>query len=247
MIRRALKRLMGRVSPTFFERLLAYSRFDREFLSIRSTPLFSDRRALWEALLSHLEEKPLCFLEFGVWEGNSMRYFARQNSDPETRFYGFDSFEGLPESWASRQPKGSFSTNGRVPEVPDNRVVFVKGWFNQTLGPFLSREQALRDSIRSGKRTLLVHFDADLFSSTVYVLAVLSFWFDQYYFIFDEFIGDESRALSEASRAFGLEPEFYGHTLAGGYPLQVIGKLQRRGLPDPKAVSRQAPDIELLP
>jgi hypothetical protein len=119
--------------------------------------------------------------------------------------------------------------------------MFVKGWFNQTLVPFLSTEQALRDSIVAGTRTLLVHFDADLFSSTIYVLAVLRFWFDQYYFVFDEFIGDESRALSEASRAFGLEPEFYGHTLAGGYPLQVTGMLQRRVLPNSNAVS-QAPD-----
>src|ERR1700730_6303443 len=36
------------------------------------------------------------FLEFGIFQGNSIRLWSRMNCDPRSRFIGFDSFEGLP-------------------------------------------------------------------------------------------------------------------------------------------------------
>lgn len=41
-------------------------------------------------------DRPILFLEFGVYEGNSIRRWAGLTTHPESRFVRFDSFEGLP-------------------------------------------------------------------------------------------------------------------------------------------------------
>ena len=81
-------------------------------------------------------DPPILFLEFGVFEGNSIRRWAKLNSHPESRFVGFDSFEGLPTKWRQR-PAGHFSTGGQPPDIDDPRVSFVKGWFHDTVPGFL--------------------------------------------------------------------------------------------------------------
>lgn len=83
---------------------------------------------VWKRL-SH--DGPVLFLEFGVWQGNSLRVWAELSSHEESRFFGFDSFEGIPQAWR-RRPAGYFSTAGNPPEARDERVRFVKGWFNET-------------------------------------------------------------------------------------------------------------------
>src|SRR4051794_18834378 len=57
-----------------------------------------------EQLYRHLIEAqglsgPIDYLEFGVWEGASMRWWAARNTHPDSSFVGFDSFEGLPVNW----------------------------------------------------------------------------------------------------------------------------------------------------
>mgnify|MGYP001828663659 FL=1 len=48
------------------------------------------------------------FLEFGVWQGRSINFIS---TCTESTVHGFDSFEGIPESWEG-MPGGSYSTFG---------------------------------------------------------------------------------------------------------------------------------------
>src|SRR5271170_5948842 len=55
-------------------------------------------------------------LEFGVEKGLSINRIARRTQRP---VHGFDSFQGLPKSWAgTREGQGAFDLKGRLPKVP---------------------------------------------------------------------------------------------------------------------------------
>ena len=105
--------------------------------------------------------RPL-YLEFGVFEGNSMRWWAAELTNPAARFVGFDSFEGLPEDWRPSTPRGWFKTSG-PPAIDDARVSFVTGWFAETLPGFDLPEHD----------QLIVNVDCDLYTSAATVLAWL--------------------------------------------------------------------------
>ena len=130
---------------------------------------FEDRLQLFRYIDDQVNQSgPIDYLEFGVFKGESIAAWAELNRDPASRFWGFDSFEGLPEDWntASRScKKGTFSTEGRFPAIDDPRVAFVKGWFQHTLPGFLNEF--------AGGNRIVVHLDADLYSSTLYVLSKL--------------------------------------------------------------------------
>jgi O-methyltransferase len=106
------------------------------------------------------------FLEFGVCAGHSITFWSEMNRDPKSRFFGFDSFEGLPEDWTRNYPKGTLSMGGRVPEIDDKRVSFVKGWFQNTLPSFVNGF--------TPRSLLVIHSDSDLYSSTLFTLASLN-------------------------------------------------------------------------
>lgn len=55
------------------------------------------------------------YLEFGVFLGRTINHMAAQV--PAQKFYGFDSFEGLPEEWRAGFPKGAFA----LPQPPKVR------------------------------------------------------------------------------------------------------------------------------
>ena len=59
------------------------------------------------------------YLEFGVYKGESIIAWTNINSSERSRFFGFDTFEGLPSEWLSDAPKGTFSTNGEIPWIND--------------------------------------------------------------------------------------------------------------------------------
>lgn len=105
------------------------------------------------------------FLEFGVFQGRSIRAIA-DLVFPRT-VYGFDSFEGLPEDWERGNDvysKGHFDLAGSTPEVPSN-VTLVKGFFDETLEPWLKNNR--------GPISLL-HIDCDLYSAARYILFSLN-------------------------------------------------------------------------
>ncbi|KAJ8601640.1 hypothetical protein CTAYLR_008922 [Chrysophaeum taylorii] len=137
-------------------------------------------------------------LEFGVYYGRSLRML--RDLMPHAELHGFDSFQGLPEPWDGREPAGSYSTGGEVPDdVPGARMHV--GWFDRTLPPFL---EAHRGPIS------LVHLDCDLYSSTATVLSAIGPRLDPgAVLVFDDFLAhpswrnDQKRAFDEAAAAFG--------------------------------------------
>lgn len=100
------------------------------------------------------------WLEFGTASGRTINYISGFSPHP---VYGFDSFEGLPELWRPGFPKGAFDMKGTLPSVREN-VRLVKGWFSDTLTPFLAEHTGL---------VSFLHIDCDIYSSTKYVLETL--------------------------------------------------------------------------
>ena len=118
-----------------------------------------DRTAVFDRVASRMRDKRVLYLEFGVYQGATMRYWSRQLRNPEAKLHGFDSFEGLPEDWGPHA-KGHFDTGGAVPKIDDVRVKFFEGWFDQVLPQYSVPEHD----------ALVIVMDADLYSSTIYVL-----------------------------------------------------------------------------
>ncbi|MDC0671281.1 TylF/MycF/NovP-related O-methyltransferase [Nannocystis radixulma] len=144
------------------------------------------------------------YLEFGVHRGESIARWAELLPGTGCRFVGFDSFEGLPEDWTALDRKGTFSTGGAAPAVQDPRVSFVKGWFDATLPAFVVPPH----------ERLVLHFDADLYSSTRTALLAL----EQHmsvgtYLLFDEF-ADRNHELRAFDEFWAAHPE-WGFRLAG--------------------------------
>lgn len=155
-------------------------------------PMFPTRETMWD----HLAQQrygDIDYLEFGVHEGHSILHWARANISPGSRFFGFDSFEGLPETWNAAYPKGHFNTAGCTPPTQDPRVVFIKGLFQDTLTDFLA-------TYATGARSLVVHVDCDLYTSALYCLTKLDPLMSHgTIVIFDEFgdVQHEFRAFND--------------------------------------------------
>jgi len=130
----------------------------------RARPRVADREQLYSAVANPIRRERVLYLEFGVWQGNSMRSWSRLLENPLAALHGFDSFEGLPEAWDERRPRGTFSRGGALPAFEDTRIVLHKGWFNDTLPKFVLPEH----------ERLVLNLDADLYSSTIFVLHTLT-------------------------------------------------------------------------
>jgi hypothetical protein len=225
-MRKILKGLIERIPPNFIERALALSLLKNKFSSVRKTKSFETREQLWEHLFAKFSSEKIMLLEFGVFEGYSIKKFAELNSNNDSSFIGFDSFEGLPEDWTATRKKGAFNVNGSLPYVSDSRVSFVKGWFQNTLPDFLQKLDSLEN--------LIVHYDADIYSATLYVLLQLDAMKFPYYAIFDEFTNHETRALFSYIQLTGAEVEFFGKCGDSDYPMQVSCKINPNLIYAPK-------------
>jgi tetratricopeptide (TPR) repeat protein len=140
-------------------------------------------------------------LEFGVRFGTSIRQIAAL---AKQEVHGFDSFEGLPETW-HHEPRGSYTTKGVVPAVPANVALHV-GWFEDTLPGFLKNNAG---PVR------FMNVDCDIYSSTRTVLDLLAVRIvPGTVIVFDEYIGyqqwreDEFRAFQEALARHGWSYEY---------------------------------------
>jgi O-methyltransferase len=194
-------RLFPRYS-SFLDRLNWNARWVRTVRENSQCPRFDTR----EEMYAHLNrtffddgKSAIDYLEFGVFEGRSQRTWSQLNTSPETRFFGFDSFEGLPEDWSAEKPmpKGSFATSGKTPDISDPRVRFVVGWFQQSLPAFIKSYEP--------KNPALIHIDSDLYSSSLFCLTSLNHLMPSgTIIIFDEFydVLHEYRALNDYAGAY---------------------------------------------
>ncbi len=173
-----------------------------QFVAVRrdrfsECPEFPTRDDLYRHLASRLKE-PISYLEFGVWQGASIKSWCSLNKHPESRFYGFDTFDGLPEDWESDHPKGTFSTGGKTPQIDDTRVKFIKGLFQDTLREFLSKTPL--------QNRLVVNVDCDIYTATLFVLGTMDKLFSPgTIIIFDDFysMNHEFKAFVDYDRSFG--------------------------------------------
>ena len=129
---------------------------------------YNKRYKLYEHVLAmEAQNQPVLYLEFGVAQGLSIKWWLANQQNEQSKFFGFDTFEGLPEDWGSFK-QGDMTSEGKFPEVNDIRCSFVKGLFQQTL-PGLITEFS-----KYNERKKIIHLDADLYSSTLYVLTSLA-------------------------------------------------------------------------
>lgn len=108
---------------------------------------------------------PFDYFEFGVAEGHSFRWWVDNSKNSECRFFGFDTFEGLPEDW------GTFSKSDMSADIPvinDMRVKFCKGLFQDSFPEFLKTYSSPEEKMK------VIHLDADLFSSTLFALTSMA-------------------------------------------------------------------------
>ncbi|MGB9454581.1 MAG: TylF/MycF/NovP-related O-methyltransferase [Bryobacteraceae bacterium] len=160
------------------------------------------REEVFGIAAEEIRDREVLYLEFGVYRGRSMRIWSSLLRNPKSNLHGFDSFDGLPESWDLSAEKGHFAMEGTVPVIEDSRVSFFKGWFSETLPQY----------VLPPHERLFVNFDADLYSSTKTALDFLRphISFGTYLY-FDEF-----QAREHESKAFD---EFLSET---GWTFQVV-------------------------
>ncbi len=114
-----------------------------------------------------LREKEIVYLEFGVAAGASFNWWLENSKNNSSHFFGFDTFEGLPEKWGSFYEKGSMRFD--VPELNDTRGKYIKGLFQDTLPGLVASQR----DILTSPATKVILMDADLYSATIFTLSQL--------------------------------------------------------------------------
>lgn len=164
---------------------------------------YNKRYDLYKWVIEHekLGSTSINYMEFGVAQGYSFKWFMQQNNHPESRFYGFDTFTGLPEDFGLFK-KGLFNNNNEPPKIDDARGKFYQGLFQQTVPSFLKE-------LNNGKKNVLM-MDADIYSATLYTLASLAPYLKEGDLIFfDEFSvpTHEFRAFLDFTQSYYINLE----------------------------------------
>ena len=165
--------------------------FTRSFLWVFSLPHLPELHFnKWQFFESIVKQSPKTrpFYEFGVWRGTSFEFLTGVFG----KGYGFDTFEGLPESW-HEEKVGTYSSDKKIPKI--NGGEFIVGKFAETLPNFFSVSRPMAS---------VINFDADLYTSTKCALDQAKSVIDsETILIFDEFLmnrswqDDEFKALEE--------------------------------------------------
>lgn len=153
------------------------------------------------------------YLEFGLWKGGSLiaAYHISQRFEglSQMRFYGFDSFEGIPilnknKSEAEVFPPGMFQSGG-VEQVKRNlseakvdltRIELIAGWYAGTLNRTTREKLSLRHAA-------VVNVDCDVYESTIPVLDFIEpHLVDGSIIIFDDWYCFRNRSEQGQQKAF---------------------------------------------
>jgi hypothetical protein len=134
----------------------------QEFIDV-NLPIIHSKKRDEISLLTYILKKKYVninglWLEFGVHKGSTIKIISKYTN----KVYGFDSFEGIPESWSGLE-KGHFTLNGNLPTV-NSKIKLIKGWFDDTL-PLFAQEHT--------ENIAFLHIDSDLYSSANTVLTLL--------------------------------------------------------------------------
>ena len=195
----------------FFGHFAELSRFVHKHKNIGYSDFYSGKfdYTKREKLFEYVIEKEgldtnVDYLEFGVSTGNSFRWWTSRLKNKEARFYGFDTFTGLPEDWGPFKA-GDMSNGNKPPEIDDDRIKFFQGVFQQTFVLFLANYK--------NENKKIIHLDADLYSATLYILTLITPYLKSGDIIFfDEFNVPmhEYKAFTEWANSFYIDYEVIG-------------------------------------
>ena len=163
--------------------MLRPMRFSPGYIKLRELFNYTEREKMLLDIMDFVRSNRLegDYLEFGVYKCGTLipaYHFSKsmgKNLD-KMRFYGFDSFEGLPEVKKSDNEgfkhfsKGDYANSLshvvsllKKSKVNMSRVKLIKGWYNQVLNNDLRKKLFI-------KKAAVVWVDCDLYESTVPVL-----------------------------------------------------------------------------
>jgi len=175
----------------YFSNLGYFIKSEALYNSIDDATAVENRIELHEKLSSKFVNpaEKICFLEFGVFKGQTFAIWVSNNTNPESTFVGFDTFTGLPEDWGNEK-KGSYSAGGNLPDIKDPRVKFEVGLIQDRLPGYLPQ-------LKTGQRKI-IHIDVDLYNATLYsLIGVQPFLEKGDIIIFDDFF-----TITKASHEF---------------------------------------------
>lgn len=178
------------------------------------------RNIVWDEIAKYLgKNSKIMYIELGVWEGYSINYFSKLFINTSSEFNGFDTFTGMPEQWR-HMDVGHYNQSENLPRFSDNRVKLHKGIFQNTLENFLKNIKVDKDT------KILINFDCVLYTSTLFCLTKIENYFKDYYFVFDEFYGDECRAFKHFVDSYKKDYELIVASKSNYAPEVVFGKFK---------------------
>lgn len=164
-----LFRLLTLPKTSFFSRFLisyGYLLQSEGLYNHSRVRAFKERREMHRFLVSQYisPDEKIHFMEFGVFWGQTFRIWVEGNKNPHTKFAGFDTFTGLPEDWGSEK-KGTFSAEGKLPDIQDSRIDWQVGLIQDTLPLYVNK-------IAKDERKV-IHIDVDLYNASLITLIYL--------------------------------------------------------------------------
>ncbi len=210
MLKKMLKRIYESLSYRPF-------RFSSNYIKLREFFSYTEREKLLLQLMDYARSNRLGgdYLEFGVWRGGTFipaYQFSKAMGKNlrDMKFYGFDSFEGLPKIEEEDSKGfahflkgdynfgvGALTKKLRKSGVDMRRVRLIKGWYDKALNKDLKRKIAI-------KKAAIVWIDCDLYKSTVPVLNFITEYLqDGTIIVFDDWFCFRGNPEQGEQRAFG--------------------------------------------